>query len=189
MKCRFAPHGNEDKEKDDLRTDSASCSPLAFRVFLSVCSLRKMFISKVDVKSAFVQMGPAERDVYMRPPASDKSRYTLWKLNVAAYGLVIANAKWQDQSDSLLQECGHCQLAYLPQLFYSEENGCVPLIVINLVDDLLIGGEQNRRSELIEKVRSRFDVGTVSHTPGSLMFYGILNWMLLRKWKAFKHTH
>ncbi len=127
MRCRFAPHGNEDMEKEELRTDSASCSPLAFRLFLSVCSLRKLFISKVDFKSAFLQTGPAERDVYVRPPKADKSRFTLWRLNVAAYGLVNANAKWQNQSDALLAECGLRQLAFMPQLFVKEENGAAEI--------------------------------------------------------------
>ncbi len=87
------PHGNEDMEKEELRTDSASWSPLAFRLFLSFWSLRKLFILKVDFKSAFLLTGPAEREFYVGLPKADKSRFTLWRFNVAAYGLVNANAK------------------------------------------------------------------------------------------------
>ncbi len=172
VRCRFAPHGNEDSEKENLRTDSASCSPLAFRIFLSVCSLKKMFISKVDFKSAFLQTGLAERDVYVRPTKCDKSKFTLWRLNVAAYGLVNSNPKWQNQSDALLSDCGLRQLAYIPQLFFMDTDGMLELIVIKLVDDILIGGNTSSRSSLTERLKKRFEVGTVSHTPGSLMFFG-----------------
>ncbi len=37
-KCRFAPLGNEDDDKDELRSDSANSSPMAFSIFLSTCS-------------------------------------------------------------------------------------------------------------------------------------------------------
>ncbi len=53
------------------------------------------------------------------------------------------------------------------------ENGSVVLLVIKLVDDVLIGGDDSRRAHLIEKMKRSFEVGTVSHTPGSLMYFGV----------------
>eukprot|EP00173_Palmaria_palmata_P002678 Plantae.Rhodophyta-Palmaria_palmata.ctg2798.p1 GENE.Plantae.Rhodophyta-Palmaria_palmata.ctg2798~~Plantae.Rhodophyta-Palmaria_palmata.ctg2798.p1 ORF type:complete len:702 (+),score=86.29 Plantae.Rhodophyta-Palmaria_palmata.ctg2798:107-2212(+) len=47
-KCRIAPHGNEDDDNDNLRTDSASVTPMAFRIVLSICTLKKFFITKVS---------------------------------------------------------------------------------------------------------------------------------------------
>lgn len=83
MKCRIAPHGNEDNEKDFLTRDSASCTPLAFFMFLSVCSLLSLSITKVDFKAAFLQTGAAERPIYDLPPRKCATRWTAWLLNVA----------------------------------------------------------------------------------------------------------
>ena len=80
-KCRIAPHGNEDNGKENLSSDSASVTPLAFRIFLSIWA-------------AFLQTGPAQRDVYVRLPQENGSRFVLWHLKVATYGLVNTNAKW-----------------------------------------------------------------------------------------------
>ncbi len=151
MKCRNAPHGNEDKQIGELRTDSATCSPLAFRIFLTVCSLFGFFISKVDFESAFLQTGPAQQVVYVRPPHSDPAKCTLWKLKVAAYGLVNSNAKWKCLSDSMLFNCGLTQHVLIPQLFYHVKNEKLAIIVVKLVDDLLIGGAVTTRAALIEK--------------------------------------
>ncbi len=65
----------------------------------------------------------------------------------------------------MLANCGLMQLFYLPQLFYRLENGSVVLLVIKLVDDVLIGGDDSRRAHLIDKMKRSFEDGTVSHTP------------------------
>lgn len=69
----------------------------------SIASLMKWKIYTADVKAAFLQTGSANSDVYIRPPKESglKSK-KLWLLLTAAFGLVIANAKWQMQSDSCL---------------------------------------------------------------------------------------
>ncbi len=42
--------------------------------------MKRLFLSKVEFKSASLQTGLAQRDMYFRPPKSDKSRYTSWRL-------------------------------------------------------------------------------------------------------------
>eukprot|EP00178_Gracilaria_changii_P016074 TRINITY_DN453_c0_g1_i1.p1 TRINITY_DN453_c0_g1~~TRINITY_DN453_c0_g1_i1.p1 ORF type:complete len:311 (-),score=40.62 TRINITY_DN453_c0_g1_i1:1250-2182(-) len=101
MKARIAPHGNKDREKQLLKTDSAVCPPLDFRTLLSFVSLFRWTLVKIDVKSAFLQTGCAERDIYVVRPKESKNKSFYWLLLTAAYGLVNASAKWQDQSDSL----------------------------------------------------------------------------------------
>lgn len=64
------------------------------------------FISKVDFKAAFLQEGPAQHDVYVRPPEENVPRFVLWILKVATYGLARAHAKWTSQADELLASCG-----------------------------------------------------------------------------------
>ena len=108
-KARIAPHGDKDFEKESLKTDSASCQPLGARILLSICTLLHWFPSKVDIKWAFLQSGPAMRDVYVIPPREFPNRQFRWKLLFATYGLVNANAKWQLHSDTTLLDLGLCR--------------------------------------------------------------------------------
>lgn len=87
-KARIAPHGNEDREKENLRTDSASCPPLGIRMLFSLCAIMKWYLSKVDAKSAFLQSGSASREVYVVPPRECNESRFVWLLTVATYGLV-----------------------------------------------------------------------------------------------------
>lgn len=68
MKELIAPHGNKDIDKDKLKTNSAACPPVGIRILLSLASVFKWCLAKVDFTSAFLQTGKAERDVYVVPP-------------------------------------------------------------------------------------------------------------------------
>ena len=61
-----------------------------------------------------------------------------WLLLTAAYGLVNASAKWQDQSDSFLRELGFAQLIYAPQLFFKNVNNQFDSLTVKVVDDVLV---------------------------------------------------
>ena len=173
-KARIAPHGNKDKNKENLKTDSSSCPPLGFRILLSVCSLMHWFASKVDIKSAFLQSGPAQRDVYVIPPRECKERSFYWLLMVASYGLVNASAKWQDHSDTTFLTIGLNAVRYIPQLFYMKKNGVMCLIVAKVVDDILIGGSLEARKWFISRLKKYYKLGTITHMPGTFHFFGLL---------------
>lgn len=68
LKARIAPHGNKDLLKNVLTSDCCVCSPLGFRVVMTCATMMRWSIHKADVKSAFLQTGPAKRDVYVCPP-------------------------------------------------------------------------------------------------------------------------
>ena len=43
-------------------------------------------IHAMDIKSAFLQRKPIERDIYLKPPKEVNSQ-KIWKLNTTVYGL------------------------------------------------------------------------------------------------------
>lgn len=103
LKARISPHVNEDSLKTDMNNDCSQCTTTGIRLLLSMKTIRKWGISKIDVKSVVLQTGPAEIDVYVRPPNdSNEKRRFFWLLQAAAYGLGNANEKWQVKSDALL---------------------------------------------------------------------------------------
>ena len=76
-----------------------------------------MEFDEIDFTTAFLQSGIATRDVYIVPPKESKDRFVYWLLLTAAYGLVNANAKWQEEIDGYLLSLGFEQSVYIPQLF------------------------------------------------------------------------
>lgn len=137
LKARIAPHGNEDDLKDVLNKDCSTCPPTGLRMLESVASPFGWTVYKADVEAAFLETDEAQRDVYVLPPRKIQTRAThLWLLLAASYGLVNSNAKWQNQSDTLILENGLSQSKHVSQLFYKKEGVKLVLIVANIVDDL-----------------------------------------------------
>ena len=58
----MSPHGNKDREKDNLKTDTGSCSPEGTRIFLLITVILKWNLTKIDLTIAFLQSGIATRD-------------------------------------------------------------------------------------------------------------------------------
>ena len=174
LKARIAPHGNEDDMKNILSKDCTTCPPTGLRILESIASLFSWKIHRADVKAAFLQTGEAQRNVYVRPPKESQMKSThLWLLLTAAYGLVNANAKWQNQSDNVMLDIRLQQSSHVPQLFFEKENGRLVLIIAKIVDDLKIAGEDNCVQHFIEEFDKRFRFGDVKHGPGKLRFFGI----------------
>ena len=101
MKSRIAPYGNEDEEKANLKTGSSQCAPTGIRIFLSISTIKKWPLSKIKFTSAFLQTGAAKCDVYVVPPREFRCKSFYLLLLTSSYGLVDANAKWQEQCDLL----------------------------------------------------------------------------------------
>ena len=174
LKSRIAPHGNEDSMRLELTTDCATCSPAGLRIIDSIASLLGWLVTRVDAKTAFLQTGKAQREVFVIPPVESEMRSThVWLLLAAAYGLVNANAKWQAQSDRRMYEIGLKQCRQIPQLFYMKENGKLVLIAAKVVDDIKLAGTKHHTSRFIEMFNSTFNLGTVVSGPGVIRFFGI----------------
>lgn len=174
LKARIAPHGNEDNLKDVLTKDCSTCPPTGLRILESIASLHGWNVYKADVKAAFLQTGKAYRDVYVRPPRESHMKAThMWLLLTAAYGLVNANAKWQNHSDNLMFELNLSQSKFIPQLFFKKEGGILVLIVAKIVDDLKAAGIGDNAKNFLEQFHKHFKFGAVNRGPGKLRFFGI----------------
>lgn len=50
MKAGIAPHGNKNSEKLHLKTASAACPPTGIRILLSLATIFKLYLPKIDFK-------------------------------------------------------------------------------------------------------------------------------------------
>lgn len=167
LKARIAPHGNEDKDKLSLKTDSATCLLTGIRLLLSLALVNKWILAKIDFESAFLQTGDATRDVYVVLPRECTIRYRFyWLLLASAYGLVNASAKWQALSDNLLSSLGFIQLVYVPQLFYRINKTAVKMAAVRVVDDVLFVGPRYLIDQIISKIQRSYELGTIVNWTG-----------------------
>lgn len=67
------------------------CSPIEIRVVISVSTYKKWPIIRADMKTAYLQSGPANRLVYATAPKESREKNFMWFLLAAAYGLVNSN--------------------------------------------------------------------------------------------------
>jgi len=173
LKCRIVPHGNRDKEKDDIRSDSQTAQFPVIRSVLSISALFKLKLATLDISKAYMQSGDLSREIYMRPPdAFMTNRGELWKIIKPAYGLVESGRLWQITIESwLLSDEALETVPGLPQLFYKKNKEELPILVIaKVVDDLLIAGQPEELEKFHTAISKRFQVGRFTKET-SIVFY------------------
>lgn len=97
----------------------------------------------------------------------------MWLLLTAAYSLVNANSKWQNQADGVMYQLGLVQSKFISQLFFKIAGGKLVLVVAKIFDDLKAAGIGDNAKEFLEGFHQRFALGTFNHGPGKLRFFGI----------------
>ncbi|KAA8492111.1 Copia protein [Porphyridium purpureum] len=156
LKARLVLWGHLDKDKAWLISDTPTLPIAAVRLVFLTAATHECAICKVDVIGAYLQSGPIDRDVYVRPPPAIEQASILWKLNAKAYGLIDAGRQWLLTSDKALTELGLQQSKLYPQLFYNTS-----LLVCKFVDDIILCGPDIHVNSFVQEFNSRFTLGSV----------------------------
>jgi hypothetical protein len=80
-------HGNRDREKVGLRTDSSTAPFGTIRLLLSFSVLLKLRFSSINIYGAYLQAEPPTRDIFVRPHPGWAPSGIVWKIIRPAYGL------------------------------------------------------------------------------------------------------
>ena len=132
--------GSEKGQSRLNRNSSTTCTKDSFRILLSVLSSFQWKIHSIDIKSAFLQGKPLDRDVYLLPPKEANTK-NVWKLNQAVYGLSDAGRHWYDRVKANFLKIGLTVSRLDKAVFtYCIDNVCHGLIIAH-VDDFLFGGD------------------------------------------------
>ena len=76
------------EELEPIQKDSPTVIRDDFCTFLFIASNHQWQVKTTDIKSAFLQGQPLERDVYIDPPKEAKVKEgIIWHLNTCLYGL------------------------------------------------------------------------------------------------------
>ena len=160
LKCRMVPHGNRDREKAGLRTDSATAQFAAIRLLLSLAVLLNFRLSSIDISGAYLQADPLTRDIFVRPPTGWTSPNMVWKILRPAYGLVESGRLWQLAIERWLFDYGFAAIPGLSQFFILRDNsGRISVLLAKVVDDLLLAGSVTTMNEFYKALCARFKVG------------------------------
>lgn len=167
LKCRLVPHGNRDKEKEFIRSDSATAQFPVIRTVLSTAAILRLSLATIDIKGAYLQGEHLTRDIYMRPPRGWASTPRMvWKLLKPAYGLVESGRLWQLVVEEWMSNQGVTEVHGLQQLFVKRnEDGRIVLVMAKVVDDFLISGDREAITAFHGQMSTRFTVGRFIQEP------------------------
>ena len=171
LKSRIVAHGNEDREKDSIRKDSAAAQFVVIRILLSLAAILGLRLAKIDVKKAYLQSGPISRDIYVRPPREwftlsaddgNNRRSILWKLEKLPYGIVEAGRQWHLVAENwILSKLKFTKVPGLSQIFVKRTDNMISHILVKVIDDFLIAGSLDALNSFVTDARAQFEIGTV----------------------------
>lgn len=124
LKARLCPHGNREKMKDYVRKDSATAQLDVIRLFCNLATILGFRLGCLDIQGAYMQSGPIQIDIYLRPPPEWKTPIgIIWKLIKLPYGITEAGRQWAKVFDSwLMAEAGFECVTGVPQLLVKRSN-------------------------------------------------------------------
>ena len=140
-KARLVVRGFE--EEDYPQSDSPTASRESFKTFLSLAANEEFAIQNMDVKSAFLQGTPLNRDVYMEPPVECKKPGIIWKLKKTVYDLYDASRSWYFAVKEELKSFGLKSVSGDDSFFSMIKDGELFGMTVLHIDDFLVAGHSD----------------------------------------------
>ena len=162
IKARLVAKGYE----EDLRkvVDSPTCTKEAFRMTLAIIATKNWKCNSIDIKAAFLQGKSINRDVYLKPPKEFRVHGTIWKLKTTVYGLNDASRIWYMRVKDVLSDLGVKMCSYDAALFYWYNGSKLEGIMSTHVDDFCWAGTNNFIANVINPMKTTFQVGAEHNT-------------------------
>ena len=169
VKARLVARGFEEN-LEDVPTDSPTCSKDTLRLALLAISANEWICNSLDVKAAFLQGDPIERNIFIKPP-KEFFRGKLWRLKKTVYGLCDAARSWYLRVKHEFLGCGMVVSKLDQALFLYFVKGVLSGIACLHVDDILWAGTPDFEKNVIMKVKKQFSIG--SNETNSFKYVGV----------------
>lgn len=157
-RARLVARGFE--ESLDSYVDSPTIGKCVVRIVLCIAVSYGWTIQSTDIKSAFLQGLPLERDVYIKPPREAEAGNKLWKLKKCLYGLNDAARQFYDCVRQELLGLGCKSTSLDPSLFFFREGDSLSGIIVSHIDDFLHCGNTSFQEKVVDKLCTRFCAGS-----------------------------
>ena len=168
-KARLVVRGFEE-QNPSVRNDSPTCSKEGVRIALACIASKQWQLHSLDVKAAFLQGNPIDRELYVVPPKEFRNANKIWKLCKVAYGLTDASRSWYLRVKDVLLEIGMKMSNFENAVFHYGNEHLEGIIVIH-VDDMLFAGEDNFFTNVMAPFKNKFKISKEEHT--SFKYVGI----------------
>ena len=155
-KARLVARGFQEKQNDQ-RKDSPTCLKASLRLVFCVAASKQWIVKILDIKSAFLQGQPIERDVYLQPPKEAGSS-VIWKLKKTIYGLSDASRQWYLTVKKSLENHETKMSLYDEALFYFSENGVLRGVIALHVDDFFHCGDKVFQDQVIQPLKDEYEI-------------------------------
>ena len=159
-KARLVARGFEENTAN-LKKDAPTCSREAIHILIALASSNQWNCHTVDVKSAYLQGDNIQRELYLRPP-KEFDDGNLWLLKKTVYGLCDAARAWYMRVKSELKLLSVKMCPLDNSLFSWYHNGKLQGIICIYVDDFLWTGTELFNKLVIQKLKSKFLIGSSS---------------------------
>ena len=80
VKARLVAKGFQEAESP--QSDSPTMLRESMKMFFSVAANEDFELRKIDIRAAFLQARPLDREVFMRPPKDIRKEGMIWKLKI-----------------------------------------------------------------------------------------------------------
>ena len=156
-KARIVCRGYEE-DSSSFRTDSPTCTKESLRLAVTTIISSGWECKSLDVRAAFLQGFPIEREVYMKPPPDIKESGIVWKLLRCPYGLNDAPRSWFRRVRCELLRLGVTFSQYDEAFVYYKVGNRLAGVMVLHVDDFFFGGTKSFLVNVIQKLTSVFEV-------------------------------
>ena len=170
IKARLVARGFEEAEMDKIRKDSPTCGKDSLRLCLTLLASMGWQINSLDVKAAFLQGSPIEREVYIIPP-KEADTDKIWRLKKTVYGLADASRTWYLRVREELEKFGVLVSTYDEAVFYWRTDKGLEGLICCHVDDFLWGGTERFKEEVIDQTKETFEIS--KEDKGNLKYIGL----------------
>ena len=133
---------------DDVDLYAPVASKDALRLILATAAREGLEVSKLDVKTAYIN-AEMTREVYMRvPEGMDVPEGSVLRLKKCLYGLRTSGNRWNDLLNQEIEDMGYTRANSDPCVYVKNDEGDLTFVAVT-VDDILIatgsGGAEHRR--------------------------------------------
>ena len=167
VKARLTVRGDQE-ETETLRKDSPTVRKGNVKLILMISTYLNWPVKTSDVRSAFLQALPLDRDVFVMPPREKRIPGIVWKLKKPCYGLADASRGFHLSLTAQLKRLG-CKTNNVDPAMYvfydkptdkDQEEKLPAGLAVSHVDDVLHTGQKSFDTKIINPLKSALKFGS-----------------------------
>jgi hypothetical protein len=172
-KARLCIRGFQELDLEGLDTFAPTASRASWRAVTCAMVNRGWVPKTVDVKNAFLQGEPLDRDVFMSLPKDvSLPPGKVWKLLKPLYGLGDASQRWHTKAKGIfVGKLKGVQSRVDPAVFIWSKDGVTIGVLSAHVDDFYFGGTPEWEKFFLENLTREVEVGEVE--VGTFRYAGL----------------